>query len=60
MNLAKLAPFAICAAALMPISAYADELSDERIKELVYEAILENPQIIMEDGFVGQFLDPFI
>ena len=48
MKLTKLAPFAIYAAALMPISAYADELSDERIKELVYEAILENPQIIME------------
>ena len=48
MKLAKLAPFAIYASALMPLSAYADEKSDERIKELVYEAILENPQIIME------------
>jgi protein-disulfide isomerase len=48
MKLAKLAPFAIYAAALIPLSAYADDKSDERIKELVYEAILENPQIIME------------
>ena len=48
MKLAKLAPFAIYAAALIPLSAYADDKSDERIKELVYEAIFENPQIIME------------
>lgn len=32
----------------IPSVSVADELSDARIKELVYEAILENPGIIME------------
>ena len=34
--------------ALAPMGAMAQELSDERIKELALQAILENPQIIME------------
>ena len=33
---------------LAPLSASAQELTDERIKELALQAILENPQIIME------------
>ena len=33
---------------LLPLSAFAQELSEERVKELALEAILENPQIIME------------
>ena len=36
------------AAIATPSMSLADELSDARIKELVYEAILENPEIIME------------
>ncbi len=48
MNLMKLAPFALIAAMLSPAALSADELSEDRIKELVYEAILENPQIIMD------------
>ena len=48
MNFTKFAPLAVCTATLFPMSLYADELTDERIKELVYEAILENPQIIMD------------
>lgn len=41
---------AVLAAALMsvPYTAFAQELSEARIKELVYEAILENPDIIMD------------
>ena len=31
-----------------PFSAFGQELSEERVKELALEAILENPQIIME------------
>lgn len=40
----------IIAAVLMtvPFTSFAQELSDARIKELIYEAILENPDIIME------------
>ena len=34
--------------ALTPVAATAQELTDERIKELALQAILENPQIIME------------
>jgi len=34
--------------AITPLAASAQDLSDARIKELVYEAILENPQIIMD------------
>ncbi|AML53387.1 DsbA family protein [Falsihalocynthiibacter arcticus] len=37
---------ALCLA--VPFAAYADGVSDERIKELALEAILENPQIVME------------
>ncbi|KRS10211.1 thioredoxin domain-containing protein, partial [Roseovarius indicus] len=33
---------------LLPFSAFAQALSEERVKELALEAILENPQIIME------------
>lgn len=33
---------------LLPLPAFAQELSEERVKELALEAILENPQIIME------------
>jgi len=41
---------AILTAVLMtvPFTSFAQELSEDRIKELVYEAILENPDIIME------------
>ncbi len=41
---------AIIAAVLMavPYASFAQDLSEARIKELVYEAILENPDIIME------------
>lgn len=41
---------AIIAAVLMtvPYTSFAQELGEARIKELVYEAILENPDIIME------------
>lgn len=35
-------------ALIVPAVSFADELSDEKIKALVYEAILENPEIIME------------
>ncbi|UZD90841.1 DsbA family protein [Cognatishimia activa] len=48
MQLKRLAPLAICAAALFPLSLAADTLSEDRVKALVYEAILENPEIIME------------
>jgi len=34
--------------ALAPIMSFAQDLSDDRIKELALEAIRENPQIIME------------
>lgn len=34
--------------AALPITATAQDLSDERVKELALEAIMENPQIIME------------
>ena len=34
--------------AVMPLAAVAQDLSEERIKELVYEAIRENPEIVME------------
>lgn len=41
--------FAVLAVSiLLPLSAFAQELSEERVKELALEAILENPQIIME------------
>lgn len=33
---------------VFPFAALADELTEERIKELVYEAILENPGIVLE------------
>lgn len=33
---------------LLPLSAMADDLSEERIKELVFEAIRENPGIVFE------------
>ena len=36
------------AAIAVPSVSVADDLTDERIKELVYEAILDNPGIIME------------
>lgn len=36
------------ATATMPTIALTDELTDERIKELVYEAIRENPGIVLE------------
>ncbi|MGY3436649.1 MULTISPECIES: DsbA family protein [unclassified Marinovum] len=39
---------AVLAFALAPLAVSAQELSDARIKELVYEAILENPGIVME------------
>ena len=41
---------ALAAAAIsaLALPAAAQELSEERIKELVYEAILENPQIVMD------------
>lgn len=48
MQLKRLAPLAICAAAIFPLSLAADTLSEDRVKALVYEAILENPEIIME------------
>ena len=35
-------------AALLPLPALADELSESRVKELVLEAIRENPEIVME------------
>jgi protein-disulfide isomerase len=38
----------IAALAALPFAATAQELTDERIKQLALEAILENPQIIME------------
>ncbi len=34
--------------AVAPLGVVAQELSEERIKQLVYEAILENPEIVME------------
>ena len=40
--------FLTAALALMPFASAAQDLSDERIKELALQAILENPQIIME------------
>lgn len=40
------ASVALCLA--VPFAVYADGVSDERIKELALEAVLENPQIIME------------
>jgi len=43
----KTAAFAILLSAL-PLSAVADELDEARVKELVYEAIRENPEIVME------------
>lgn len=45
---ALLASAALVMAALLPDGLQADEISDERVKKLVYEAILENPQIIMD------------
>lgn len=39
---------AILALAIAPLAVSAQELSEARIKELVYEAILENPGIVME------------
>ena len=43
----KTAAFAILLSAL-PLTAVADELDEARVKELVYEAIRENPEIVME------------
>ncbi|SFS21569.1 DsbA family protein [Yoonia litorea] len=37
-----------CALAVWPLSAVAQELSEDRVKELALQAILENPQIIIE------------
>jgi protein-disulfide isomerase len=34
--------------AVFPLASLAQDLSEERIKELVYEAIRENPEIVME------------
>lgn len=48
MLLKSLAPSAIFIAATFPLAVSAQELSEERVKELVYEAILENPQIVMD------------
>lgn len=39
--------FAICVL-LAPTGAFADELTESRVKELVLEAILENPEIIFQ------------
>lgn len=39
---------AICAAALLPTLATADTFTDEKVKQLALEAILENPEIIMQ------------
>jgi len=46
----KLIKMALVALSLMavPLGANAQELSDARVKELVYEAIRENPEIVME------------
>ncbi len=38
----------LAAAFAMPIAAHADALDEARVKELVYEAIRENPDIVME------------
>ncbi len=38
----------VAIAALLPIPVLADELSESRVKELVLEAIRENPEIVME------------
>ena len=38
----------VAIAALLPLPALADELSESRVKELVLEAIRENPEIVME------------
>ncbi len=43
-----LALTALILSLLLPMSAASDELSEDRMKQLVYEAILENPQIIMD------------
>ncbi|KNG95403.1 DsbA family protein [Pseudaestuariivita atlantica] len=48
MTTRLLARTALCLAATFPMAVSADELSEDRVKELVYEAILENPQIIMD------------
>lgn len=48
MNISKLAPIALCISTVFPMVVQAEELTDDRIKELVYEAILENPQIVMD------------
>lgn len=40
--------FAVCATAIIPAIATADTLSDDQIKQLALEAILENPQIVMQ------------
>ena len=40
----------VAIAALLPLPALADELSESRVKELVLEAIRENPEIVMEAG----------
>ena len=48
MLLKSLAPSALVIAATFPLAVSAQELSEERVKELVYEAILENPQIVMD------------
>jgi len=39
---------AMVAALMMPLAAHADTLSEDRVKELVLETILENPEIILE------------
>ena len=44
----KLITYTFLAATAIPFAVAADELSEERVKELVYEAIRENPEIVME------------
>ncbi|UMA66903.1 DsbA family protein (plasmid) [Roseivivax marinus] len=39
---------ALCIATMLPVPALAEDISDERIKSLVLEAIRENPEIVLE------------
>ena len=48
MHIKRLAPLALCLTALFPMTLAADTLTEDEVKALVYEAILEQPQIIME------------
>ncbi len=48
MHIKRLAPLALCLTALFPTTLAADTLTEDEVKALVYEAILEKPQIIME------------